>query len=176
MLRYIPILILVIGIFSVSAEGYENNTTGLGYNNTANETIHINNTVKDYEALIEGLQKNITKLHEEVKKKNKLLAEYINYKKENVKLKENITNLQKTVITLEAENEIIKQENKMYRGIVTELISRQSNETKEEYILAYREWKKDVSNFRIGIFIAVLVCIVIGYLLIKSKKRYDYPV
>ncbi|WP_245527624.1 hypothetical protein [Methanotorris igneus] len=132
--------------------------------------------VRAYNALIAELERNISKLQKELDKKNKLLAEYISYKKKNVELQKNITQLQKQITTLKAENELIKQQNEVYKSIITDLINKQSNETKEEYIMAYNEWKKDVSNFKTSVIIGGLVCLIIGVLLIKFKKRYDYPV
>ncbi|WP_421078035.1 hypothetical protein Mjas_01500 [Methanothermococcus sp. Ax23] len=134
------------------------------------------NMVKAYNVLIAELQKNMTKLQNELDKKNKLLAEYISYKKKNIELNKNITNLQKQITTLKAENEIIKQQNEQYKDIITDLINKQSNETKEDYISAYNEWKKDVSNFKTAVIFGGLACIVIGYGFVRYKKRYDYPV
>lgn len=133
------------------------------------------NMVKAYNVLIAELQKNMTKLQNELDKKNKLLAEYISYKKKNIELNKNITNLQKQITTLKAENEIIKQQNEQYKDIITDLINKQSNETKEGYISAYNEWKKDVGNFKTALIFGGIICIIIGILLIKEKKRYEIP-
>jgi len=176
MFKYILILMVLIMPPVVSAEDYKDSMTALNLTNISNETVlSYNSTVKDYKALIKELQNNITKLQEEVNKKNRLLAEYIVYKKENIKLKENLTNLQKTIATLKAENEILKEENDEYRKIITELINKQSNETKEEYILAYREWKKDIANFKTALIVSVIGCIVVGVILLRLKQKYDYP-
>ena len=136
--------------------------------------VYDDNMVKAYNVLIAELQKNMTKLQNELDKKNKLLAEYISYKKKNIELNKNITNLQKQITTLKAENEIIKQQNEQYK-VITDLITKQSNETKEGYISAYNEWKKDVGNLKTALIFGGIICIIIGILLIKVKKRYEIP-
>lgn len=175
--KYISILIILMtGIIPViNAKGQGNNTTILGYNNTTTGNITHQNSTGEYETLIKELQANITKLQKELEKKNRLLAEYIKYKKENIKLEETLTKLQNKIKTLEAENELLKEENKEYRNIITELISKTSNITVEEYILAYKKWKRDVSNFTTALIVSIVGCIIIGVVLLKLKKRYDYP-
>ncbi len=137
--------------------------------------VYDGNMIKAYQALIAELQKNITQLKNELDKKNKLLAEYISYKKKNIELQKNITQLKRQITQLEAENEILKQQNKEYRELFADLINKQSNETKESYISAYKEWKKDISNFKTAVILAVIACLVIGIALIKEKRRYEIP-
>jgi uncharacterized protein YukE len=134
------------------------------------------NMVRAYNSYIYQLKQNISKLQNELDNKNKLLAEYITYKKKNIKLQQNISKLNNQITTLKAENEIIKQQNEQYKDLITDLISKQSNETKEDYITAYKEWKKEVSNFKTAVIFGGLACIVIGYGFVRYKKRYDYPV
>jgi len=175
--KYISILIiLIIGtIPAINAEEQENNTTIPCYNNTTTGNISYQNITEKYETLIKELQANITKLQKELEKKNRLLVEYIKYKKENIKLEENLTKLQKTIKILKAENELLKEENKEYRKIITELISKTSNITVEEYISTYKKWKRDVFNFTTAFIVSIVGCIIIGVVLLKLKKRYDYP-
>lgn len=137
--------------------------------------VYDSNMVKAYNALIAELQRNITDLQKDLEDKNKLLGEYISYKKKNIELNENISKLKKEITTLKTEAKLIKQQNEQYKDIITDLVNKQSNETKEDYMIAYTEWKKDVSNFKIAIILSALVCVIIGFIILKFKKRYDYP-
>ncbi len=131
--------------------------------------------VRAYQALVAEQRVNITRLQSELEKKNKQLAEYISYKKKNIELQQNISKLNNQITTLKAENELLKQQNEQYKDLITDLINKQSNETKEGYISAYNEWKKDVGNFKTALIFGGIVCIILGILLIKEKMRYEIP-
>jgi archaellum component FlaC len=131
--------------------------------------------IKAYMALVDELEKNITKLQEELDKKNKQIAELIQLKKTNVELQKNISKLKSEISMLKAENELLKEQNKQYKDLITDLIEKSSNSTKEEAINAYKEWKKDKNNFFWSFIIGVVVCLGLGWILVNAKRRYDYP-
>jgi DNA repair exonuclease SbcCD ATPase subunit len=131
--------------------------------------------VRAYQSLVAEQRINITRLQSELEKKNKQLAEYIAYKKKNIELQQNISKLNNQITTLKAENELLKQQNEQYKDLITDLISKQSNETKEGYISTYNEWKKDIGNFKTAITLGVIVCMGLGWILLNAKRRYECP-
>jgi cell division protein FtsB len=166
-------LILLLLLLNLASAEHINDTTDIEINNTA--IVYDADMVMAYQSLVAEQRINITRLQSELEKKNKLLAEYITYKKKNVELQQNISKLNNQITTLKAENEIIKQHNEQYKDVITDLISKQSNETKSSYVEAYNEWKKDMKNFKIATTLGVIVCLVIGIILVKVKQRYEIP-
>lgn len=154
------ISIILIQIIPVNAQINETNQT---------------KTLKAYSALVEQQQNNITSLNEELDKKDKLLSEYISYKKKNIELNENITSLKKKIISLETEKEFEKSKNKDYKDIITDLIEKQSNETADDYVNSYNDMKKDVFNLKIAAIVGVIICLLIGLMLMRAKKKYEIP-
>jgi len=131
------------------------------------------NMIKAYQALIAELQKNITKLQNELDKKNKLLAEYISYKKKNIELQKNITQLKRQITQLEAENEILKSQNREYRALFTDLIIKQSNDTKNSLEEIYNKDKKLIGGFTWSLVIGLVSVSFIGYVLMRWKQKYE---
>jgi cell division protein FtsB len=168
-------LILLLLLLNLASAEHINDTTDIEINNTAIVYVYDADMVMAYQSLVAEQRINITRLQSELEKKNKLLAEYITYKKKNVELQQNISKLNNQITTLKAENEIIKQHNEQYKDVITDLISKQSNETKSSYVEAYNEWKKDMKNFKIATTLGVIVCLVIGIILVKVKQRYEIP-
>jgi DNA repair exonuclease SbcCD ATPase subunit len=182
-IKQLILTLLIIAVPIVSAENTNTTSVNVQTNNinesTANnltiQTVPANEMVRAYQALVMEQRGNITKLQSELEKKDKLLAEYITYKKKNIELQQNISKLNNYITTLKAENELLKQQNEQYKDLITDLINKQSNETKEGYIFAYNEWKKDVENFKTAIILGVVVCLVIGMVLVRLKQRYEIP-
>lgn len=162
----VPIMVSAENITSVNNESLPDNLT---------QTVSDTDMLRAYQALVAEQRDNITRLQSELEKKDKQLAEYITYKKKNIELQQNISKLNNQITTLKAENEIIKQQNEQYKDIITDLINKQSNETKSSYVEAYNEWKKDVGNFKTALIFGGIVCIILGILLIKEKMRYEIP-
>ena len=141
--------------------------------NTSAVVVYDEDMIKAYQALISELKENVTKLQNELDKKNKLLAEYISYKKKNIELQKNITQLKRQITQLEAENEMLKEQNREYRELITDLINKQSNETKDEFISAYNKNKKLIGGFTWSLIIGLVSVGFIGYVLMRWKQKYE---
>jgi septal ring factor EnvC (AmiA/AmiB activator) len=131
------------------------------------------NMIAAYNALIHEQQKNITKLQNELDNKNKLLAEYITYKKKNIELQKNISKLNNQITTLKAENELLKQQNEQYKDLITDLINKQSNETKDSLKETYDKNKKLIGGFTWSFTIGLVSVCVIAYSLMRLKQKYE---
>jgi hypothetical protein len=70
---------------------------------------------------------------------------------------------------------MLREQNEQYKDLITDLISKQGNETKEGYISAYNEWKKDIENFKTATMLGVIACLVIGIMIVKVKQKYEIP-
>jgi chromosome segregation ATPase len=132
--------------------------------------------VSGQNALVHELKQNITTLKEELREKDKQLSSYIVAKKENVELKENITTLNSKIKLIEAEKEILKTQNDGYQDMITDLINTQSNDTKDINAGAYNNAVKTVNNFKLGVLVGVIVCLVLFLILRKRKKQFDFEI
>ncbi|WP_209732455.1 hypothetical protein [Methanococcus voltae] len=159
------IIILLISIILIQLIPINAQTTN------TNQTM----TLNAYGALVEQQQENITSLKEELTKKDKLLAEYISYKKKNIELNKNITELNKKIIHIKTEKEFVESKNKDYKDIITDLINKQSNETANNYVNSYNDMKKDLFNFKIAGIFGVIVCLILGIVMMRAKKKYEIP-
>lgn len=189
MLKRLVLLLIIIVVPVVSAEN-KNITlevqTGEQKVVWSNDTLEVHgnktimaydgNMVSSYNAYINELKQNISKLQNELDNKNKLLAEYITYKKKNIELQQNISKLNNQITTLKAENELLKQHNEQYKDLITDLMNKQSNDTKSSYIESYQNAKKDMSNFKTAIIISIISCILLGIMMIIYRKKYLYPI
>ena len=165
----IPLILLTILILP----------TAMAANITQNQTatvIYDANMMGACQSSIVELQKNITQLNEELDMKNKQIAELIQLKKTNVELQKNISKLNNQITTLKAENELLKQQNEQYKDLITDLMNKQSNDTKSSYIESYQNAKKDMSNFKTAIIISIISCILLGIMMIIYRKKYLYPI
>ena len=188
-LKRLVLLLIIIVVPVVSAEN-KNITlevqTGEQKVVWSNDTLEVHgnktimaydgNMVSSYNAYINELKQNISKLQNELDNKNKLLAEYITYKKKNIELQQNISKLNNQITTLKAENELLKQHNEQYKDLITDLMNKQSNDTKSSYIESYQNAKKDMSNFKTAIIISIISCILLGIMMIIYRKKYLYPI
>ncbi|MBA2868887.1 hypothetical protein [Methanococcus maripaludis] len=138
--------------------------------------VYDGNMVLGQNALIHELKQNITTLKEELSKKDKQLSSYIVAKAENVELKENITTLNSKIKLLEAEKEILETQNEGYQDMITDLITKQSNDTKDINTVAYNNAVKTVNNFKLGVLIGVIVCLVLFLVLRWKKKQFDFGI
>jgi FtsZ-binding cell division protein ZapB len=131
------------------------------------------NMVRAYNSYIYQLKQNISKLQNELDNKNKLLAEYITYKKKNIKLQQNISKLNNQITTLKAENEIIKQQNEQYKDLITDLMAKTSNQTIENTKDIYEKDKKLIGGFTWSFTIGLVSVGVIAYSLMRLKQKYE---
>jgi uncharacterized small protein (DUF1192 family) len=138
--------------------------------------VYDGNMVSGQNALIHELKQNITALQEELSKKDKQLSSYIVAKAENVELKENITTLNSKIKLLEAEKEILETQNEGYQDMITDLITKQSNDTKDINTVAYNNAVKTVNNFKVGVLVGVIVCLVLFLVLRWKKKQFDFGI
>ncbi|MBA2860975.1 hypothetical protein [Methanococcus maripaludis] len=138
--------------------------------------VYDGNMVSGQNALVHELKQNITTLKEELREKDKQLSSYIVAKKENVELKENITTLNSKIKLIEAEKEILKTQNDGYQDMITDLINTQSNDTKDINAGAYNNAVKTVNNFKLGVLVGVIVCLVLFLILRKRKKQFDFEI
>ena len=197
MLKRLVLLLIIIVVPVVSAENknitleVQTGEQNVVWSNDTNENLTIHtlevhgnktiiaydgNMVSSYNAYINELKQNISKLQNELDNKNKLLAEYITYKKKNIELQQNISKLNNQITTLKAENELLKQHNEQYKDLITDLMNKQSNDTKSSYIESYQNAKKDMSNFKTAIIISIISCILLGIMMIIYRKKYLYPI
>jgi len=138
--------------------------------------VYDGNMVSGQNALIHELKQNITTLKEEISKKDKQLSSYIVAKAENVELKENITSLNSKIKLLEAEKEILETQNEDYKDMITDLITKQSNDTKDLNADAYNKALKTVNNFKFGVLTGGIVCLVLFLVLRHRKKQFDFGI
>jgi seryl-tRNA synthetase len=138
--------------------------------------VYDGNMVSGQNALVHELKQNITTLKEELREKDKQLSSYIVAKAENVELKENITKLNSKIKLIEAEKEILKTQNDGYQDMITDLINTQSNDTKDINAGAYNNAVKTVNNFKLGVLVGVIVCLVLFLILRKRKKQFDFEI
>jgi len=138
--------------------------------------VYDGNMVSGQNALVHELKQNITQLKEELREKDKQLSSYIVAKKENVELKENITTLNSKIKLLEAEKEILETQNDDYKDMITDLISKQSNDTKELNAGAYNNAVKTVNNFKLGVVFGVVVCLGLFLVFRWRKKQFDFGI
>ena len=141
-----------------------------------NITMNTTTTSTHDKALVVEMEKNISKLQDEIDMKNKQIAELMQLKKTNIELKKNISKLKNEITTLRAENEVLKNQNEEYEKLIKDLIEKSSNSTKEEYINQYSEWKRSKNNFFWSVFIGGTVCLVLGLWLRREKKKYEIPI
>jgi len=138
--------------------------------------VYDGNMVSGQNALIHELKQNISTLKEEISKKDKQLSSYIVAKAENVELKENITSLNSKIKLLEAEKEILETQNDDYKDMITDLITKQSNDTKELNAGAYNKALKTVNNFKFGVLTGGIVCFLLFLVLRHRKKQFDFGI
>jgi DNA repair exonuclease SbcCD ATPase subunit len=160
----IPLILLTILILP----------TAMAANITQNQTatvIYDANMMGACQSSIVELQKNITQLNEEFDMKNKQIAELIQLKKTNVELQKNISKLNNQITTLKAENELLNQQNKQYRDLITDLIAKTSNQEDTKEI--YEKNKKLIGGFTWSFTIGLVCVCVFAYSLIRLKRKYE---
>jgi DNA repair exonuclease SbcCD ATPase subunit len=148
--------------------------TAMAANITQNQTatvIYDANMMGACQSSIVELQKNITQLNEELDMKNKQIAELIQLKKTNVELQKNISKLNNQITTLKAENELLNQQNKQYRDLITDLIAKTSNQEDTKEI--YEKNKKLIGGFTWSFTIGLVCVCVFAYSLIRLKRKYE---
>jgi hypothetical protein len=60
--------------------------------------------------------------------------------------------------------------------MITDLINTQSNDTKDINAGAYNNAVKTVNNFKLGVLVGVIVCLVLFLILRKRKKQFDFEI
>jgi len=169
-------LCLIPGVFAYGDNETVYVLTDYDELNYSTVIVYDGNMVSGQNALIHELKQNITTLNEELSKKDKQLSSYIVAKAENVELKENITTLNSKIKLLEAEKEILETQNEGYQDMITDLINKQSNDTKDFNAGAYNNAVKTVNSFKFGVLFSGLSCLMLFLVLRWKKKQFDFGI
>ncbi|MBP2202169.1 hypothetical protein J3E07_001610 [Methanococcus voltae] len=173
LMKQVKTLFLITILFSIIANTYgapilATNTT----NNVSNTIVYDGNIVAGYNAYIAELKRNCTELNKTIQKKDKLLGEYIGYKKENIILNDNITDLENTIYTLRAELETANGKNKEYRTMFEEIITQQGENSKDMLRQEHNDYLGWINRVFWSFFVVVLSIFAILMYSNRADKRH----
>ena len=106
---------------------------------------------------------------------NNLHAKLVNLTKENRELKAELANLTKQYNQLKAENEFLKQQNAEYRKLIQGLLKEQAQKSEQNYIEKARKERLIGSVIIKALIFSLAVVGLIGFLLYRKKRSWEYP-